>query len=332
MFTSIGSRLRTGIWAWFVAVLTVATYASVAAANPDAWRSEWLRTDFSKASIDCAVILSGGRPKNSIPAIDKPKFVLLGDVSDLAETETVVGVTVNSVSRAYPLRIFMYHKTVKDILGRIPVAVTYCPLCNLSMVFDRRLDGRVFDFGATGKLRNSDLVICDRQTESWWQQFLGEAIVGEMTGKILIMLPSRLECLARFRARHPPRARCRCPPTPACAPTGATRMPITTALRGHSCSGATRPRASSQWCVSLRCGAWSLPLLRDKGTIAQSDIVIREAAGQNPALDSGVIAEDRDVGIIVVQCRQGDALEVLTQDITFAFCFQAFRPDGVIHK
>jgi hypothetical protein len=68
------------------------------------------------------------------------------------------------------------------------------------MVFDRRLDGGIFDFGVTGRLPNSDLVICDRQTESWWQQFLGEAIVGEMTGKILILLPSRLECLARFRA------------------------------------------------------------------------------------------------------------------------------------
>jgi hypothetical protein len=85
----------------------------------------------SKASTDCAGILLDGRPKNSIPAIDKPKLVLLGDVFDLAETETGVGVTatatvnVNGVSHAYPLRVLLYHKTGNDILGRIPVAVTY---------------------------------------------------------------------------------------------------------------------------------------------------------------------------------------------------------------
>src|SRR5262249_41270714 len=79
------------------------------------------------------------------------------------------------------------------------VVVTYCPLCNAALVFERLVDGRVLDFGTTGKLRNSDLVMYDRQTESWWQQFTGEAIVGAMTGRHLRLIPSRLESLDRFR-------------------------------------------------------------------------------------------------------------------------------------
>jgi len=316
-----------------VAVLIGATYASVAAANPDAWRSEWSRTDFSKYSIDYAEILSGGPPKDGIPAIDKPKFVLLGDVSDLAETEPVVGVTVNGAIRAYPLRILMYHEIVNDSLGGVPITVTYCPLCNSSIVFDRRLDGRVLDFGTTGKLRNSDLVMYDRQTESWWQQFLGEAIVGEMTGKMLTMLPSRLESLARFRDR---------------APEGTVQVPTNPRMRPYGRNPYARYDSSSRpflfrgdlpdsiepmvRVVAVRDEAWSLPLLRAKGTITQGDLVIRWAAGQNSALDSGVIAEGRDVGNIVVQRRAGDTLEDVIHDVTFAFVFHAFRPDGVIHK
>jgi hypothetical protein len=144
---STASRLRRpGVWTWLVEVLIGAT-TSVAAADPDAWRSEWSKTDFSKHSIDYAEILSGGPPKDGIPAIDNPKFVPLAKVSGLAETKPVVGVTVNGVSRAYPLRILMYHEIVNDTLGEVPVTVTYYPLCNSSIVFDRRLDGRVLDFG-----------------------------------------------------------------------------------------------------------------------------------------------------------------------------------------
>ena len=329
---STASRLRRGVWAWSVAVLIGAT-ASAQAANPDAWRSEWSRTDFSKHSIDYAEILSGGPPKDGIPAIDNPKFVALSDVSGLSETEPVVGVTVNGASRAYPLRILMYHEIVNDTLGGVPVTVTYCPLCNSSIVFDRRLDGRVLDFGTTGKLRNSDLVMYDRQTESWWQQFLGEAIAGEMTGKILTMLPSRLESLARFRARAP-KGTVQVPTNPSMRPYGrnlyarydSAARPFL--FRGDLPDG-IEPMVRV---VAVQGEAWSLPLLRAKGTITQGDIVIRWAAGQNSALDSSVIAEGRDVGNIVVQRRTGDTLEDVIHDVTFAFVFHAFRPEGIIHK
>ena len=165
-------------------VAALVLFAFVAAsvpvgATPAQWRIEgWNKTDFNKTSIDFTEILSGGPPKDGIPSIDNPKFVELDKMSDLAGTEPVIGLEINGDARAYPLRILIWHEIVNDVIGGTPIAVTYCPLCNSAVVFDRRFEGKVLDFGTTGKLRNSDLVMYDRQTESWWQQFIGTAIVG----------------------------------------------------------------------------------------------------------------------------------------------------------
>src|SRR5262249_46775360 len=99
--------------------------------------------------------------------------------------------------------VLIWHEIANDIVGGTAVVVTYCPLCNAALVFERVVDDRVLDFGTTGKLRNSDLVMYDRPTESWWQQFTGEAIVGAMTGRHLRLIPSRLESFDRFRRRSP---------------------------------------------------------------------------------------------------------------------------------
>ena len=120
----------------------------------------------------------------------------VSEVKNLTDTEPVVGRIINGKARAYPLRILTWHEIVNDGLGSVPVIVTYCPLCNSAIIFDRRLDGKVLDFGTTGKLRHSDMVMYDRQTENWWQQFLGQGIVGEMTGKRLKTIPARLESFA----------------------------------------------------------------------------------------------------------------------------------------
>ncbi len=176
-------------------------WASQAAANPDYWRHEWPKTDFTKHSIPLADILSGGPPKDGIPPIDDPAFKPVSEIDALGETEPVIGVSINGKAKAYPLRILMRHEIVNDELGGVPITVTFCPLCNAAMVFDRRVGDKVLDFGTTGKLRNSDLVMWDRQTESWWQQFLGEAIVGSMTGTKLKALPVRLESWRNFKKR-----------------------------------------------------------------------------------------------------------------------------------
>ena len=150
-------------------------------------------------------ILSGGPPRDGIPGIDDPHFLPVSDVGsgELADREPVISVVIGNRARAYPLRVLMWHEIVNDIFNDRPLAVTYCPLCDSAVVFDRVVGGQVLDFGTTGRLRHSDLVMYDRQTESWWQQFSGEGIIGAYTGTMLKILPSRTEAYLRFKNRFP---------------------------------------------------------------------------------------------------------------------------------
>ena len=167
-------------------------------------KKEWPKTNFSKKSIDLEEIISGGPPKDGIPAIDQPKFVSVDEASAwIDEYEPVIVVKTASESKAYPLQILMFHEIVNDKLGEQHVAVTFCPLCNASIVFDRKLNSKVLDFGTTGRLRNSDLVMYDRQTESWWQQFEGLAIIGDYTGQQLRELPSQILAFKVFSENYP---------------------------------------------------------------------------------------------------------------------------------
>jgi len=161
-------------------------------------------TDFTKASVDLGDFLGGGPPKDGIPAIDQPKFQSITEARGwLAERSPVISLSVGGTARAYPLAILTWHEIVNDTLGGVPVVVTFCPLCNTALVFERQLGGTTYDFGTTGNLRYSDLVMYDRQTESWWQQATGEAIVGELTGTRLTFLPAQVVSLAAFVAAHP---------------------------------------------------------------------------------------------------------------------------------
>jgi hypothetical protein len=141
------------------------------------------RTDFTKASVDLGEFLARGPPKDGIPAIDTPRYESVAHARLwLSDRSPVISIAIGDVARAYPLAILIWHEIANDTLAGRPVVVTFCPLCNTALVFDRELDGVVHDFGTTGNLRYSDLVMYDRQTESWWQQATGEAIVGELTG------------------------------------------------------------------------------------------------------------------------------------------------------
>ena len=306
--------------------------AGAAQANPDRWRYAWPQTDFSKTSIDFDEIMSGGPPKDGIPSIDAPEFVPVAEAGNLAATEPVIGLVVNGDARAYPLGILIWHEIVNDTVGGIPVTVTYCPLCNSAVVFDRRVAGKATEFGTTGKLRNSDLVMYDRDTESWWQQFLGEAIVGERTGTRLKVLPARLESWERFAARHP---------------DGIVLVPNDRSMRRYGSNpyagydsasvpflyGGEYPENIEPMARVVAIGneAWSLELVRGKGRVESGDLVLTWEAGQNSALDSRRISSGRDVGNVVVQRRGADGLEDVPYDVTFAFVFHAFRPDGIWH-
>ena len=101
----------------------------------------------------------------------------------LVDNEPVQTVDINGEVKAYPLGILIWHEIVNDTVGGVPVVVTYCPLCNSALTFDRRLGDRLLDFGVSGNLRFSDMIMYDRQTETWWQQLEGLGIIGELVGE-----------------------------------------------------------------------------------------------------------------------------------------------------
>ncbi|MGH9249028.1 MAG: DUF3179 domain-containing protein [Acidimicrobiales bacterium] len=158
---------------------------------------------FPDALIDPDQILSGGPPPDGIPAIDEPKFQHVDDVDWLAETAALLAITIDGDTRGYPFQILTWHEIVNDTVGGVPVAVTYCPLCNSGVGFDRRVDGKVLDFGTSGRLYASNLVMYDRQTESLWPQLTGQASVGVMTGAKLEFVPVFPVGWSDFREAHP---------------------------------------------------------------------------------------------------------------------------------
>lgn len=165
------------------------------AAVPLSW-SQQFSTEFSIASVDFSEVIAGGPPKDGIPAIDRPEFVPLEDAAawlDGREPVLVVPWPPDSPdrrTRIYPLQILTWHEIVNDRIAGEPIAVTYCPLCNTGIVFDSRARGQELGFGVSGMLRYSNMIMYDRQTESWWQQATGEAIAGRLTGERLRIVPS----------------------------------------------------------------------------------------------------------------------------------------------
>ncbi len=164
----------------------------------------WKNTDFSKTSIELAEVIEGGAGKDGIPSIDQPNFVSVEQAAAwLDAREPVIVFTHHGVTRAYPLQILMYHEIVNDQLDDLEISITYCPLCNGAMVFSRRLEGQLLDFGTSGKVYANNLVMYDRQSDSWWLQFTGEAVVGRYIGEELKLLPSQIVSFEQFKSAYP---------------------------------------------------------------------------------------------------------------------------------
>ena len=158
--------------------------------NPPRGAEGEFSTDFSKHTIPYSEILSGGPPKDGIPAIDNPQFINVSEADEwLEDLEPVIIFNEQDDVRIYPLQILIWHEIVNDIVGGRPVTITFCPLCNTAIGFDATVNGQQLDFGTTGRLRFSNLLMYDRQTETWWQQATGEAVIGELTGTQLTFLP-----------------------------------------------------------------------------------------------------------------------------------------------
>ncbi len=165
--------------------------------------SGW-ETDFTRHTVPLDEFMGGGPPRDGIPPIDEPTFDTVAQAGEyLAPSEPVVEVVAGGEVRGYPLRVLIWHEIVNDTIGEVPVSVTFCPLCYTAIAFDRRFGDQVLDFGTTGNLRNSDLVMWDRQTETWWQQFSGEGVIGQHAGELLTHVPAAIAAFEDFAARNP---------------------------------------------------------------------------------------------------------------------------------
>ena len=310
---------------WIAATILA---ASSAAASPDFWKFEWPDTDFGTRSVESwGEILSGGPPKDGIPALTDPAMIAAATETRLEPREPVITLEIDGATpRAYPIRYLTWHEIVNDTVGDLPVAVTFCPLCNSGITFDRRTSAGVLDFGVTGKLRNSDMVMYDRQTESWWQQAIGEAIVGELTGTTLDTLPSWMESWAAFRARNPDGLVMEEPDH--ARPYGENPyVRYDSSARPFLYNGEMPPHDIPPLVRVVRVGdrAWPLPRLREAAQITEAGVTLSWEEGQASALDAARIGAGREVGNIRV--RDGAGRD-LAHDVMFAFAFHAFWPDG----
>jgi hypothetical protein len=297
---------------------------------------EW-KTDFDKRSVELSEIEPGGPPKDGIPPIDTPRFETALNVDWLRDREPLIAVTHEGVTRGYPLQILVWHEIVNDTLAGRPIAVTFCPLCNTAIVFDRRVDGRILDFGTTGKLRESDLVMYDRQTESWWQQFSGEAIVGAYTGTELEQIAAAIVAWREFRETHPESE-------VLSRDTGVARDYGSNPYTGYDdvdsppifgAANADDDRLPpKERVVYVAVGddalAVPFPVLKRRRTVRAdvggTTVTVRWRPGVASALDASTIAKGRDVGAAEVTV-DGEAYPFSEP---FWFAVAAFRDDVVV--
>jgi len=162
-----------------------------------------METNGVKHIIPLAKIKGGGPPKDGIPSIDNPVFANVQGSHFMSDSDTVIGVEINGEAKAYPSFILVWHEIVNDNVGGTPVAVTYCPLCYTNQVFERVIDGQEVEFGTSGKLYNSNLLMYDRLTESYWSQALGMAVKGELSGYQLNLIPFDVITWGDWKTLHP---------------------------------------------------------------------------------------------------------------------------------
>jgi hypothetical protein len=193
----------------FAVVAVVSTACASGGAGPGASTRRHATSDETASSttsplVDPNEIVSGGPPPDGIPPIDEPKFQRPDEVDWLSPDEPVIAIELNGDSRAYPAQILIWHEIVNDTVGGFPVTVTYCPLCNTGVAFRRpTIDGQLLDFGTSGKLYKSNLVMYDRQTKSLWPQVTGQAVIGPLTGERLEFVPLQMVSWEDWQAQNP---------------------------------------------------------------------------------------------------------------------------------
>lgn len=311
----------------FILSLFIAlTFAFGVSAQPKFWKNVWKNTDFSKTSIDFNSVLDGGPGKDGIPAILDPVMDVIANADGLADREPVISINIDGeLGRAYPIRYLMWHEIVNDRVGNVPIAITFCPLCNSGVVFDRRLDGQTLTMGVSGMLRNSDMIMYDHQTESWWQQFTGEAIVGELLDKKLTKLPSRMESWGNFKERNPDGLVQREPQVN--RPYGQNPYAGYDTGRPFLYNGENPPNGINPMARVVVVGdrAWPLQRISKAQVLNEEGLTFSWTKGTSSALDTREISKGRDIGAIRVTDKAG---KDVVHDVAFAFAFHAFNPNG----
>ncbi len=258
------------------------------------------------AAVPLEEIRSGGPPPDGIPPIDAPVFETVEDADGwLQPQDPVLVFELDGDARAYPLAILTFHEIVNDTVAGEPVVVTYCPLCNSGLVFERTVDGEVLDFGTSGRLWQSNLVMYDRATRSLWSQFTGEAIVGDRLGQELVGLPLQIVRWAEYRDAWPDgRVLSR--------DTGHDRPYGSNPYTGYDSNdspflfdGQTDGPLPQMERVVTTGGeedpvAYPLPVLAEQRVVhdqvAGQPVVVLWAPGTASALDEASISDSRDVG------------------------------------
>jgi len=258
---------------------------------------------------DPGEIRSGGPGVDGIPAIDHPLHVAAADAArSLVDSEQVLLVEHAGQARAFPLRSLVRHEIANDVIGGVPVAATWCPLCNTGVAYDRRVTGTTTTFGVTGTVYRSAMVMYDRASRSLWTQPTGQAVAGARTGTELAVLPSTLLSWAQARRAYP-----------GLTVTLADRDELdssTNPYEGYDTSGSPflfhgrldprLPAFERVAGVSLggQAQAWSFRLLRARrvvdATVGGRSLVVLWSPGTSSPLDTSDVRRGRDIGTAAV--------------------------------
>ncbi len=294
---------------------------------PADWTREFPNADFSRMTVEPREIMSGGPPRDGIPALSDPAMIAGAAESRLDAREPVMVYAPDGApARAYPIRYLTWHEIVNDSVAGRPFAVTYCPLCNTGMVFDRRHGGLVLTLGVSGRLRHSDMLMYARETDRGWQQATAEGIAGRFAGERLRMLPAWMDSWAGYRAEFPDGLVMDQPEWP--RNYGANPYAgYDSSARPFLYRGEDPPHGIHPLARVVRVGerAWPLERLRAHGTLNEAGLELIWTEGQASAMDTRAIAQGREVGSVRVRDGSG---QDMVHDLPFAFAFHAFHPDG----
>lgn len=295
------------------------------------WKSEFPKNQFDRRSVPLDDFFDATH-RDGVPSIDHPRFVPAKEPWAVVGIEPVVSVTIAGDVRAYPFQILTWHEVINDVVGGVPIAVSYGPQSSAVAAYDRRVGGMTLEFGVTGRLRLGNIVLYDRETETWWQQYTGEAIVGPLMGARLKPIPARIESLTRFQERAP-NGQVEIPSSPAMRQYGHNPYPNYEAREGpgrYFKGPLPKDVAPMLRVIVVGSEAWSLDLVRNRKTLTSGDLAFSWQPGQASALDTVMISSGRDIGNVVVQRKTAQGLVDVPYMVSFAFAFRAFHPDGKI--